>query len=423
MGSFMNTLLIQHASELVAVSGPDAARSGTAQGTVELIHEGAVYCEGERILAVGPMAEVLARHPQAAKADRVIDARGHAVIPGLVDCHAHPVYAGDRSDEFAQRLSGKSYREILDGGGGILKSVRLTRAATRDELLGALRERLDAALALGTTTMEAKSGYGLEEVTERKMLEVIRDANAGDERHPIDLVPTLLFAHAVPQGMDAESLTALACACTPRLAALAEFVDVFCEKGIFSVEQSRRILDAGRHAGLLVKVHADEMCLLGGAKLAAELGAVSADHLLFTDDATIAAMKQSGTIAVLLPGTPFVLRVGYADARRWIAAGVPVAIGSDLNPNCYCESLPFAFALAVYEMKMTPAEALTAITINAAAAIKREHEIGSLRPGKLADIVILKGPSYLHLGYHIGGNPVQTVIKRGRVVWGGGKEE
>jgi imidazolonepropionase len=419
----MNTLLIRNASELMTLEGPDAARAGSTQGASTPIRDGAVYCAGERVVAAGSMADVLARHPHALNADHVIDARGHAVIPGLVDCHAHPVYAGDRSDEFAQRLSGKSYREILESGGGILKSVRLTRAATRDELLQALLERLDAALSLGTTTMEAKSGYGLDEVTERKMLEVIRDANAGEERHPIDLVPTLLFAHAVPQGMTAESVTALACEATPRLAALAEFVDVFCEKGIFSVEQSRAVLNAGRHAGLLVKVHADEMCLLGGAKLAAELDAVSADHLLFTDDASIAAMKKAGTIAVLLPGTPFVLRVGYADARRWIAAGVPVAIGSDLNPNCYCESLPFAFVLAVYEMKMTPAEALTAMTINAAAAIRREREVGSLRPGKLADIVILKGPSYLHLGYHIGGNPVQTVIKRGRVVWGGAKEE
>ncbi|HYF50674.1 MAG TPA: amidohydrolase family protein, partial [Planctomycetota bacterium] len=205
-------------------------------------------------------------------------------------------------------------------------------------------------------------------------------------------------------------------AATPKLAKLARFVDVFCERGIFEIEQSRRVLEAGKRAGLTVKVHADEMCLLGGAKLAAELGAISADHLLFTDDETIAAMKRAGTIAVLLPGTPFVLRIAYAQARRFIDAGVPVAIGSDLNPNCYCESLPFAFALSVYEMKMTPAEALTAVTINAAAAIGLEKKIGSLTPGKLADIVILKGPSYLHLGYHVGGNPVKTVIKRGRIV-------
>ncbi len=414
----MSTLLIRNASELVTVDGPDQARCGTGQSAITPIAGGAVFCDGERIVAAGPMADVLARFPNAAKADNVIDATGHAVIPGLVDCHAHPVYAGDRSDEYALRLSGKTYREILAGGGGILKSVRLTRAASRSELLTSLRQRLDAALALGTTTMEAKSGYGLDDVTEWKMLEVLRDANSGPARHPIDLVPTLLFAHAVPEGMTADELVAHAIAATPRLATIAEFVDVFCEKGIFSVDQSRAVLEAGKRAGLTVKVHADEMCLLGGAKLAAELGAVSADHLLFTDDASIAAMKQAGTIAVLLPGTPFVLRVAYAEARRFIAAGVPVAVGSDLNPNCYGESLPFAFTLSVYEMKMTPAEALVAITINAAAAIRREHEIGSLKAGKLADIVILKGPSYLHLGYHIGGSPIKTVIKRGRVVVG-----
>ena len=420
-------LLIRDAAQLVTVSGSDSPRAGAEQGSLEIIEHGAVYCEGERIVAVGTTKKLLKQFPRAKRARRVIDASGHAVIPGLVDCHAHPVFAGDRSDEYAQRLAGKSYREILAAGGGILKSVRQTRAATHAELLASLYERLDAALALGTTTLEAKTGYGLDEPTERKMLEVIQEAGgiktranrrpAGRrKRHPLDLVPTLLFAHAVPQGMTAEQLVDAAVAATPRLAPLARFVDVFCERGIFDLAQSRRVLEAGRRAGLGVKVHADEMCLLGGAKLAAELGAVSADHLLFTDAASIAAMKRAGTIAVLLPGTPFVLRVPYADARRWIAAGVPVALGSDLNPNCYCESLPFVFALAVYEMKMTPAEALVAITINAAAAIEREREVGSLAPGKLADLVILKGPSYLHLGYHVGGNPVKMVFKRGKVV-------
>ena len=411
------TLLIHNCAQLVTLSGPDAARCGAEQGRIEVIEDGAVYCAGERIVAAGVADAVFKAHPEAEDADSALDAAGRAVIPGLVDSLAHPVFAGDRSDEYALRLAGKSYREILAGGGGILKTVRHTRDASQVELLSGLRERLDRALALGTTTLEAKSGYGLDERTERKMLEAIRLAGRGLGRHPVDLVPTLLFAHAVPQGMTADEMVAAAVAATPKLAKLAEFVDVFCERGIFSVEQSRKVLAAGKKAGLTVKVHADEMCLLGGAKLAAELGAVSADHLLFTDDESIAAMKRAGAIAVLLPGTPFVLRVPYADARRWIAAGVPVAVGSDLNPNCYCESLPFAFALSVYEMKMTPAEALVSVTINAAAAIQREKEIGSLQPGKLADIVILKGPSYLHLGYHLGGNPVQTVIKRGAVVW------
>jgi imidazolonepropionase len=410
------TLFIRNAAQLVTVAGPDSARAGAAQSQIEPIADGAVYVKDDRIVDVGPTAEVLARHPKAKKADRVIEAAGHAVLPGLVDCHSHPVFAGDRSDEYAMRLAGKTYREILAAGGGILKSVRATRAATRDELLAGLRQRLDAALALGTTTMEAKTGYGLDEETELKMLVTIRAANTGRKRHPVDLVPTLLFAHAVPQGMTADEMTETAVKATPQLAPLAEFVDVFCEKGIFEVEQSRKVLEAGKRAGLAVKVHADEMCLLGGARLAAELNAVSADHLLFADKDGIAAMQRAGTIAVFLPGTPFVLRIPYADARRWITAGVPVAIGSDLNPNCYGESLPFAFTLAVYEMKMTPAEALVGITINAAAAIRREKEIGSLAPGKLADIVILHGPSYLHLGYHVGGNPVRSVVKRGDVV-------
>lgn len=412
----MPTLFVRNAAQLVPVAGPDAPRAGAAQGRLDLIEDGAVYAEGERIVAAGKTNEVLAKFPQAKDAETVVDATGRAVVPGLVDCHAHPVFAGDRSDEYAMRLGGKSYREILAAGGGILKSVAHTRKAPHDELLAGLKHRLDRALALGTTTMEAKSGYGLDEATERKMLEVIRAANDGPRRHPVDLVPTLLFAHAVPTDSSARSIADAAVDATPRLAPLAEFVDVFCEKGIFELDDARRVLEAGKKAGLGVKAHADEMCLLGGAKLAAELGAVSADHLLYTDDASIAAMKRAGAVAVLLPGTPFVLRAAYSDARRWIAAGVPVACATDLNPNCFCESLPFVFTLSVYEMKMTPAEALVAITINAAAAIRREKEIGSLMPGKLADLAILDGPSYLHLGYHLAGNPVWKVIKRGRVV-------
>ena len=410
----MTSLFIHSAAQLVTVAGLQSARAGDAQGQLEIIEDGAVYCEGERITDAGPTQLVRSRHPEAASAEISIDASGHALIPGLVDCHAHPVFAGDRSDEYALRLAGKSYREILASGGGILKSVRLTQQASPKELLLTLQERLKAALLLGTTTMEAKSGYGLDEVTERKILEVIRSARSSGQ--PVDLVPTLLFAHAIPSGMTTDQMVEASMAAVTDLAPLAEFVDVFCEKGIFEIEHSRKILEAGRRAGLKVKVHADEMCLLGGAQLAASLNATSADHLLYTNDESIAAMKRSGAIAVLLPGTPFVLRVPYADARRWIAGQVPVAVGSDLNPNCYCESLPFAFALAVYEMKMTPAETLVAMTINAAAAICREKEIGSIVPGKLADIVILKGPSYLHLGYHVGGNPVDSVIKRGRMV-------
>ena len=432
----MASLFIHSASQLATLNGPNGPRAGSAQGEIGLIENGAVYCEGQRIVDAGPTDLVRSRHPESIDAETTIDAAGHAVLPGLVDCHAHPVFAGDRSDEYAMRLAGKSYREILASGGGILKSVRLTRQATHAELAGGLHQRLNAALLLGTTTMEAKSGYGLDEPTERKILEVIRTAGvppaspilAGGNSslpsreprsfpcHPIDLVPTLLFAHAIPTGMSAGQMVEASIVALSGLAPLAEFIDVFCEKGIFEIEQSRKILEAGKHAGLKVKVHADEMCLLGGARLAASLGAVSADHLLFADDEGIADMRRSGAIAVFLPGTPFVLRVAYADARRWITGQVPVALGSDLNPNCYCESLPFAFALAVYEMKMTPAEALVAVTINAAAAICRENEIGSIAHGKLADIVILKGPSYLHLGYHAGGNPVDTVIKRGRLV-------
>jgi len=409
-------LLIRNARQLVTVAGPDAARCGQAQGRLEIIEDGAVLCEGERIVDVGETDDIMSRHKIAVQSATVIDATGHAVMPGLVDCHAHPVFAGDRSDEYAMRLAGGTYREIHDSGGGILKTVRQVREATPAELLIGLRERLDQALALGTTTMEAKSGYGLDESNEAKMLEVIRAANFGPKRHAVDLVPTLLFAHAVPPGSSADDLIGAAVRATPKLARLAAFVDVFCERGIFSVAQARQVLDAGKKAGLRIKVHADEMSLLGGARLAAELGGISADHLLFTDDKSIAAMKKAGTIAVLLPGTPFVLRLKYAEARRFIEAGVPVAVGSDLNPNCYCESLPFAFALSVYEMKMTPAETVIAMTINAAAAIQRENEIGSLKKGKLADVVILKGPNYLHLGYHIGGNPVKSVIKRGVVM-------
>jgi imidazolonepropionase len=357
--------------------------------------------------------------PVDADAD-VIDAAGRVVVPGLVDSHTHLVYAGSREDEFEQRLRGATYQQIAARGGGINATVRRVREASKDELKAMARRRLDRLLSFGVTTVEVKSGYGLSVTDEIKCLEVIAELNA---EGPLEVVPTFLGAHTVPPEFRADRegyLRLLTDEMLPEVArrGLAEFCDVFCETGVFALDESERVLTRARELGLRLKLHADEMTPLGGAELAARLGAVSADHLLCITDAGIEALAASGTVATLLPGTAFFLGADYAPARRLIERGVTVALASDCNPGtCPTENLPLVGTMACTQMGMLPAEALTALTLNAAAALGRADRIGSLECGKQADLVILDMPDYRQLFYHFGVNHVWRVIKRGRVVY------
>jgi imidazolonepropionase len=375
-----------------------------------------VRCEDDRIAFVGKEEEHDRRFPAATA---VLDAGGGCVLPGFVDPHTHPVWAGSREDEFNRRLRGETYMDIARAGGGINATVRATRAASRDQLLAATLAGLDIFLGHGTTTIEAKSGYGLDLATELRLLEVIRDA---DRSHPVDLHPTCLAAHEVPPEHrdDPERyVRLLADEIHPAIAAsgLAEAVDVFCERGVFELDQTRRLLaDAPRH-GWRIHLHADELSQLGGAELAVELGALSADHLIYVSEAGIRALAASETVAVLLPGTSFFLRSSYAPARAMVEAGCAVAVATDCNPGSSpTQSMPTILALACLGLGLTVEEALTAATLNAAAAIGRAGEIGSLEVGKRADLVVLSAPSYHHLVYHYGVNQVRHVVKDGRVV-------
>ncbi|WP_322800675.1 imidazolonepropionase [Thermoflexus sp.] len=425
-------LLIRHAAQVVTPRGRRPTR-GAAMGHLEIIPDGAVAVRDGRIVAVGPTAAVEASAGEAAE---VLDARGQTVIPGLVDPHTHLVWAGDRVAEFEMRLKGATYLEILQAGGGILSTVRATRAASMEQLIAETRGRLDRMLLHGTTTAEAKTGYGLEWETERRLLDVLHRLNG---LHPLDLVPTFLGAHAVPEEYRADPgayVERLIEEMLPAVAALryptdgpwhplwadgraAWFCDVFCERGAFDLEQTRRILEAARRLGFGLKVHADEFePALGATPMAVSMGAISVDHLVSTPSEHREILARSETIGVVLPGTPFGLGTGhYAPGRELIDRGGALALATDLNPGTsWCESMPMMMALAARYMKLTPAEALTAATLNAACAIGLGHEIGGLEPGKQADIVLVDAPDYRHLAYRYGVNLVRTVIKRGRVV-------
>jgi imidazolonepropionase len=389
---------------------------------LDIIKDGAVAVQGDRIVLVGTTQNVLADMGSAAE---TIDASGKVVLPGFVDAHTHLVFAGDRASEFELRLQGADYMEILAAGGGIMNTVRATRAASLEDIVAQSRKRLDTMLAHGTTTAEAKTGYGLSIESESKMLEAILLL---DEAHPVELIPTFLGAHAIPaeyEGRTDEYVSVVVEEMMPALEARGYvghdpplFCDVFCEDGAFSLDQSRRILQKARELGMGLKIHADEFKALGGTALAVELGATSADHLANTPDEEIRLLADSDTVGVLLPGTPFGLAEDhYAAARKMIDAGVAIALATDLNPGtCYCESMPLIMALACRRMGMTPAETIVASTVNAAHAIGLGHEVGSLEVGKKADLLILDTPDYRHLSYRFGSNLVQTVIKAGRIV-------
>ncbi len=414
-------LLIENTSELLTLrGGTGKPLLGEGMRDLGIIKDGAVAVRNGKVVAVGKTDKIIEKF----ESDKIIDASEKVVMPGLIDPHTHLVFAGSREEEIEMRIEGASYMEILQKGGGILKTVRETRKASKEKLLEVCRKTLDAMLRHGTTTVEAKSGYGLTTKDELKCLEVMKLAN---EEHPIDIVPTFLGAHAIPPEYknNADGYVDLVTdEMIPAVATrkLAEFCDVFCEEEVFNIQQSRSILLKGEEYGLKPKLHADEMTRIGGAELAAESQAVSAEHLLFASDDGLKAMAKQGVVAVLLPGASFNLMIGrHADARKMIRWGVPVALGTDYNPSCWVESQQITIGLACRQMRMTPAETIAATTINAAHAINRAHETGSLEPGKRADIVVLKVPNHSFLGYRFGVNLVDKVIKDGRLVVDGGR--
>jgi len=413
-------LIIEGAAELLTLTGAgNRPRRGEEMGDLGIIQRGALAARRGKIVWVGPTADLLtAVRPMAFC--KLIDAYGKTVMPGLVDPHTHLVFAGSRENEFAMRIQGKTYLEIAAAGGGINATVAATRQASKAELTFGARRSLNRMLPLGTTTVEAKSGYGLDLETEIKMLEVIQGLNQDD---PITVVPTFMGAHEIPPEFRQDPEAYVDLVITRMIPAVAErklarFCDVFCETGVFSVAQTERIFRAAQAAGMETRVHADELTDLGGAAMAARMKARTADHLLYANDDGIRAMAQAGVIAVLLPGTAYFLHMQrYARARDMIAAGVPVALATDFNPgSCMTESMPLIMNMACTQMRMLPAEAITAATINAAWAIGEQDRIGTLEVGKQADLLVLDAPNHAHLCYHFGVNLVERVIKNGKVV-------
>jgi imidazolonepropionase len=415
-------LLITHASQLLTIPAHDhGPQRGARLGDLALIVDGALAVSNGSIVDLGPTAALAARHQAA----QTIDAGGSVVMPGFVDPHTHVVFAGDRANEFERRIAGATYMEIMNAGGGIMSTVRATRAATLDELINQTRARLDRMLAYGTTTAEAKTGYGLETAAELKMLDAIARLDA---EHPIDLVPTFLGAHAIPADYAGREDAYTDLVVNEMLPTVARqqptangqplFVDVFCEDGAFTLAQTRRILEKARNLGFALKIHVDEFEPLGGTRLGVELGAISVDHVVTTPPAEIELLGQSHTMAVSLPGTPFGLtQRDYTPAPAILAAGGALALATDLNPGTtWNESMQFIVALACRYLKLTPAQALAAATINAACAIGRGESIGSLEIGKQADVLIMDVSDYRSIGYRYGTNLVRCVIKRGQVL-------
>ena len=410
-------LLIRGIGRLATLAGP-FPRTGSAMREVGVREGAAVAVGGGRIAWLGADAETdsaVRLRPGA----ETLDAGGAAVVPGFVDAHTHLAFAGDRDDEIRRRLAGASYQEIAAAGGGIVRSVSATREATVDALVALVLSRLDEMLLCGTTTAEVKSGYGLELQAELRSLEAIRLASA---RHPVSVVATFLGAHEVPPEHRADRgryLAELVDRMIPAVAerGLAVFADAFCEQGVFSVEESRRILLAARARGMKLRLHADELAATGGAELAAELGARSADHLIHVSPAGISALAAAGTVATLLPIAAFYLRLGrFAPARALVEAGVPVALATDVNPGGgLSPSLPFAMALGCFGMGLSLEEALTAVTVNAAHSLDLASELGSIEIGKRADLVLLRSPRLLDL-VRVGVPAIRAVVKDGRVV-------
>jgi len=400
-------IIIKNANELLTLKGPNNPRKKEEMNDLSIIKNGSIAINDGLIVDLGKSLKY--------KSEKIIDAKGKTVIPGFVDSHTHLVYAGAREFELDMKLQGYSYMEILKKGGGITYTVNETRKASISDLIKDGNKRLDTMLSYGTTSCEAKSGYGLETKTEIKILKAINRLN---ETHSVDIVPTFLGAHAVPKEHTTNDYVDIVVnEIIPEVGKYSKFCDVFCEKGVFTVNQSRKILEAGKQHNLISKIHADEIVDTGGAALAAEIGAISADHLLRANDKGLKQMANTGVVAVMLPGTPFSLMMkDYADARKMIGYGIPLALATDLNPNCWTESMQFMIQLGCFNMKLTPAEAITAATFNAACAIGLNDTVGSLEAGKQADIVILDCPNYKWIPYHFGVNLVETVIKKGCIL-------
>ena len=413
----MASSLIIHNAKLVFTCAGAAPKCGAAQADARPVCDASIIATDGVIEFVGPSAEAERRWP-AGPGLTVVDAAGCTVVPGFVDPHTHVVFGGDRREELRLRLAGATYAEIAAGGGGILSTVRATREASEDDLAAATSARLDQMLRCGTTTAEAKSGYGLQPDAELKMLRVIRRLNT---EHAIDLVPTFMGAHEIPVEHRANRrfyIDQLVRQMIPAAArdGLAEWCDVFCETGVYTPDESEEILAAGLRHGLKPRIHADELAESGGSLVAAKVGARSADHLLYVSPRGIHAMKQAGVVATLLPIAAFYLKLGrFAPARELIEGGVPVALATDLNPGGgFSPSMPFAMSLACFGMRMTMEEALVASTINAAYAVDRHHLVGSLEPGKQLDAVIIDGDAVGLL--NVGVPAIRAVVKRGRLV-------
>ena len=406
-------ILIKKANEVLTVVGPKRARKGKEMSRLGVIKNGCIAIDEGKIVYVG-------KNSSGYQADEVIDAKGKIVLPGFVDPHTHLVFSGYRDFELDLKLKGYSYHDISEMGGGINYTVRLTRKASKERLFEEASERIESMLIHGTTTCEAKSGYGLSLKDEIKILEVNRELN---RKRPIDIISTFLGAHAVPEEYREkkdEYVKLITDEMIPKVAerGLARFCDVFCERGYFDKEESKKILVTGKKYGMIPKIHADEFSSCGGAELACEIGAISADHLLKVSDRGVEMLAKSDTISILLPATVFSLMgKEFAPARKLIDSGAAVALGTDLNPNCYTENMQFVMQLACFYMKMKIEEVIVASTINAAYSVGVGDKVGSIEKGKNADILIMDVPSYTFIPYHFGVNLVETVIKSGKIVW------
>lgn len=413
-------IIIKNIDNLITLKGPNRARVKEEMKEVSVINNGIVAIEDDRIIFVGE-----GDLPNKIKTDEntlFIDGKGKTVTPGLVDPHTHLVHGGSREHELAMKLKGAGYLEILEAGGGIHSTVKATREASFEELYTKARKSLDIMLGFGVTTVEAKSGYGLDDFdTEIRQMKVAKKL---DEDHPIDVVSTFMGAHAIPSNYKENPRGFIDLIIEDMIPEvknknLAKFIDVFCEKGVFSVEESREILEAGQRHGLLAKVHADEIEPLGGAELAAQVGCISAEHLVAASDEGIRMMAEEGVVAVLLPATSFNLQLGkFARAKKMIEEGVAVALSTDYNPgSCPTENMQLVMNFASIIMKLTPEEVITAATINGAAALKLEEEIGSIEVGKKADIVVFDAPNLDYIIYHFGINHTDKVLKNGKLVF------
>jgi imidazolonepropionase len=410
----MSSIAILHASQLVTLGGPKRPRVGTGLSELGIIRDGGMLVHDSEIERVGTSDEIERNVGDA----EIVDAGGRIVMPGFVDAHTHLVFAGNRVDDFERRAKGERYEQIAQAGGGIWSTVEKTRAASEADLLAQARKHANWFLRCGTTTVEAKSGYGLTVEDELKILRVVRQLK---EQVPLQIVPTFLGAHAVPRAMSAQEYVELVIhEMLPRVAAenLAEYCDVFCERGYFGIDQSREILSAAKKHGLKLRGHVDQLTNSSGAKLMAELEATTADHLEQTDEQGIAALREAKVQPVLVPGSVYALGLSrYPRAREMIEAGLAVVLATDFNPGSSpTPSMPMVLSLASTQMKMSPAEAITASTINAAYSLNRGHKIGSLEPGKLANFAIFDCEDYRELAYWFGFRQTHSVYVRGELV-------